>query len=325
MTHALITGGAGYIGSHMAHLLIKNGYKVTIVDNLSTGFRENIHHQATFIKLDLCHQSDAMDVLLKQQPDIIFHFAAKSLVGESMEQPWSYIHYNSLMTQNILAGMKGLHCKHLIYSSSCAVYGKAQVNPIPENHPHCPLSPYGESKAISERMIQAATSEWGLNAVALRYFNVAGCGDNSILQERHDPETHLIPNLLTAAKSNQVFSLYGTEHSTPDGTAIRDYIHVQDLVEAHAIAGEKLLNNQWHSWNRFNLGSGHGYSVQQVLTATENCTQRKIQTQKRPPRAGDPPQLLADESLWFTKTSQRAAKKDINDMIKSAWNALNDG
>jgi len=322
MKHALITGGAGYIGSHMAHLLVKNGYNVTIIDNLSTGFRENIHRQATFIELDLCRQSDTSQVILEQQPDIIFHFAAKSLVGESMHQPWSYIHYNSLMTQNILEGMKELHCTHLVYSSSCAVYGKAKINPIPENHPHAPLSPYGESKAISERMIQAATSEWALNAVALRYFNVAGCGNNPILQERHDPETHLIPNLLIAAKNNQIFSLYGTDHCTPDGTAIRDYIHVQDLIEAHAIAGEKLLNNKWHGWNAFNLGSGHGYSVQQVLAATENCTKKTIQTQTCSPRAGDPPQLLADENLWFTKTSQRAAKQDINDIIKSAWDAL---
>jgi len=322
MKHALITGGAGYIGSHMAHLLIEKNYRVTIIDDLSTGFRENIAPEARFVELNLCHQTHTVQAITELQPDVIFHFAAKSLVGESMQQPWTYIHENCLMTQNILAAMKQVQCKHLVYSSSCAVYGKATISPIPEHHAHNPLSPYGESKSMSECMIQAATSEWGLNAVALRYFNVAGCGHNPLLQERHEPETHLIPNLLIAVKNEQTFTLYGTNHNTSDGTAIRDYIHVQDLVENHAVAGEKLLNAAWGGWHAFNLGSGHGYSVQQVLATVEKITRKSIHVQICPPRAGDPPKLLADTNLWLKKTSQHASRKNIHAIIQSAWCAF---
>lgn len=322
MKHALVTGGGGYIGSHMVHLLIESGYQVTVIDNFSTGFRENIHAQASLIEHDLCNQQLTINTITQCKPDIIFHFAAMSLVSESTIKPWSYIHYNTLMTQNILEAMKPSSCQSIVYSSSCAVYGVARVTPIRENHPLSPLSPYGESKAISEVMIKAASKEWGLKSVALRYFNVAGCGENSALHERHEPETHLIPNLLRAVKTNQPFSLYGTNHETSDGTAIRDYIHIQDLVKAHQIAGEKLLNCTWQGWNCFNLGSGKGYSVRQVLTAVENCTGMTIQTEVFPAREGDPPKLLANDDLWCKKTGKPASKKNISEMIESAWKAM---
>ncbi|MDQ6967828.1 MAG: UDP-glucose 4-epimerase GalE [Mariprofundaceae bacterium] len=322
--HALVTGGGGYIGSHMVHLLVKSGYQVTVIDNFSTGFRENINSNATLVEHDLCDQKATINTITQSKPDIIFHFAAMSLVGESAIKPWSYLHYNTLMTQNILEGMKRANCKSLVYSSSCAVYGMAQIIPIPEYHPLAPLSPYGESKAMSERMIEVATIEWGLHAVALRYFNVAGCGSNPVLHERHEPETHLIPNLLNSAHQQQTFSLYGTEHDTPDGTAIRDYIHVQDLAEAHKTAGENLLNSTWNGWNHFNLGSGNGYSVRQVIAAVETCTGVQIETESFPPRLGDPPKLLADDRLWRKATGQAVSKQDITMMIHSAWKAMAD-
>jgi len=323
--HALVTGGGGYIGSHMVHHLIELGYKVSVIDNFSTGFRENIHTKANLLEFNLCHQAPTIKTITQLQPDIIFHFAAMSLVGESIIKPWSYIQNNTLMTQNILEGIKQTqNCKSLIYSSSCAVYGTANVLPIPENHPLFPLSPYGESKSISERMIEAATIEWKLNTVALRYFNVAGCGSNPILHERHEPETHLIPNLLKAVKNNQSFSLYGTNHNTPDGTAIRDYIHVQDLVKAHELAGKNLLGKTWNGWNVFNLGSGTGYSVQQVLNAAELCTKSDIQVKTFPPRVGDPPELSSNTTLWEKYTGQPSSRHNIQQIIESAWKNMPD-
>jgi len=321
MRRALVTGGAGYIGAHMVRLLLDGGWDVAVIDNLCTGHRSAVDRRARFHRIDLCDHSATAVALAEENPDLVLHFAALSLVGESMAQPERYLRHNIDSTASLLAAMRAADCRALVHSSSCSVYGVAQTIPMDESHPIAPLSPYGESKAQCEMLIAEASSAWGLAAVALRYFNVAGCLDRS-LAERHVPETHLIPNLLKAAVAGAPFDLYGTDHPTPDGTAIRDYIHVVDLAEAHRIAGEKLLAGSSSGFRALNLGSGSGYSVRQVLAAVEAATGRSLHVRTHAPRPGDPPELRADTRRWQAWCGQPAAQHDLTAMIASAWQAM---
>jgi UDP-glucose-4-epimerase GalE len=319
---AVVTGGAGFIGGHMVRLLIEAGFEVTVIDNLSTGHRDAVDERASLRQIDLCHPEATRQCLQEVRPAIVFHFAALSLVGESMEQPWRYLAHNVQSTLHLLQAMQAADCRKLVHSSSCAIYGTAEQVPMKESHAVQPLSPYGESKLICEELIEAACQQREIDAVALRYFNVAGCGDDPHLQEQHEPETHLVPNLLLAAGSDTPFNLFGTAHPTPDGTAIRDYIHVQDLVAAHLLAGERLCKDEAEGFLAFNLGSGRGYSVREVLDTAQAITGLPIHVVTHPARAGDPPELRADTTAWRQWAGSEAASRDLEAMVASAWQAM---
>jgi len=314
---ALITGGAGYIGALMVHLLKENKVQqIAVLDDFSTGHRNVIPDGIQLIEQDL---TEAVSIrrIRDFDPDVIFHFAAKSIVEESMRSPWTYLSQNLRMTMHAIEGLKdnGL----FIYSSSCAVYGVPLHIPINESTACQPLSAYGKSKHVGESLLQSACKERGLRAICMRYFNVAGCG-NPLLLENHHPETHLIPNLLLATE-NKTFNLYGTEHPTKDGTAIRDYIDVRDLTEAHLLASQRLNEQKTGFFKPFNLGSGSGYSVKQVFDTVEQLTDSKIDYEIHPARPGDAPILIADCSAWKT-FSGWSAKHNIHSMIESAWSAM---
>ncbi|MBF0282155.1 MAG: UDP-glucose 4-epimerase GalE [Zetaproteobacteria bacterium] len=319
---ALVTGGAGYIGAHMVDLLLQQGWHVAIIDNLSSGHQDTLDPRAVFYEIDLCNAEQTEAALLSIRPDVVFHFAALSIVSESFLQPEYHTLHNINSTRNLLQGMQKANCHALVYSSSCSVYGNAQTIPIPEDHPIIPLSPYGESKAVCEKLIQEANRQWHLNAIILRYFNVAGCANKWRLRERHEPETHLIPNLLTASLYHTPFFLYGNDHPTPDGTAIRDYIHVLDLTEAHLLAANALSSGE-QGVQIFNLGSGQGSSVQQVIHLTGKITGKPLVVETHPARQGDAPILFSDTRCWQQWSQKAAMLHDLDSMIRSAWHIVN--
>ncbi|RLL50918.1 UDP-glucose 4-epimerase GalE [Mariprofundus sp. EBB-1] len=313
---ALVTGGAGYIGAHMVHLLRQHGIEVAVLDDFSTGHRNVIPEGVELIEQDLTKPESVLKIRAFK-PDVIFHFAAKSIVEESMHAPWSYLSQNLRMTMHAIEGLE--NDSLFIFSSSCAVYGVPASIPIDEQTPCQPLSAYGKSKHVGEALLEAACKERGLRAICMRYFNVAGCGD-PVLLENHHPETHLIPNLLLAAGKN-TFSMYGTDHPTTDGTAVRDYIDVRDLTEAHLLASQQLRQQKAGFFQAFNLGSGSGYSVKQVFDTVEQLTGCTIDYNTHPARPGDAPTLIANCTAWKTFSGWRA-KYDIHAMIESAWKAM---
>jgi len=313
---ALVTGGAGYIGAHMVHLLKDHGVEVTVLDDFSTGHRNVIPAGVDLIEQDLT-EIKSVQKIRDFKPDVIFHFAAKSIVEDSMNSPWTYLSKNLRMTMHAIEGLE--ESGIFIYSSSCSVYGIPSHIPIVESTPCQPLSAYGRSKQFGELLLKSACKERGLRAICMRYFNVAGCG-KPLLLEKHNPETHLIPNLLLAA-DNKTFCMYGTDHPTKDGTAIRDYIDVRDLTEAHLLASQLLSEQDSGFFNHFNLGSGSGYSVKQVFEAVQKLTGTTINYEVHPARPGDAPTLIADSTAW-KEFSGWKAKHDINSMIESAWKAM---
>jgi len=316
--HVLICGGAGYIGSHMVKLLAEEGYSVTIFDNLSTGHREAVKW-GTLVQGDLL-DTDALDVLFKSnQFDAVMHFSAKSLVGESVEKPALYYLNNVIGSYNLLEQMRLHDVGKFVFSSTAATFGNPQTATIDENHPQVPINPYGRTKLAVEYILGDYAQAYGLRSVSLRYFNAAGADPSGMIGESHDPETHLIPNVLKAvlgAGSN--LRIFGDDYDTADGTCVRDYIHVNDLCEAHLLA-LKYMDKQ-DGAQAYNLGNGKGFSVLEVLNAAMSVIGKKIPYEIVERRPGDPATLVANSQLVTEQLNWKPVFTQIDEIISTAWN-----
>ena len=313
----LVTGGAGYIGSTAAAILLERGFDVTVLDDCSTGHADAVPSAATFIQGSILDPQVVATALAGCEA--VIHFAAKSLVGESVEKPDLYFDVNVNGTRNLLDQMSALGISKLVFSSTAATYGQPEVIPIAESAVTKPTSPYGSTKLSVDQMI-SAESDNGLAAISLRYFNVAGAFKSASgwIAERHNPETHLIPNVLRATKASPL-KLFGNDWPTQDGTPIRDYIHVVDLIDAHILALDALVAS---SHQIINLGSGGGYSVKEVINAAAKVLGCEIPTEITSRRAGDPAILIADISKAASVLAWKP-ERDIALMVSDAWEAIN--
>lgn len=310
----LVTGGAGYIGSIVALHLVQAGHEVIVLDNLERGHREAVPEQARLVIADL-REPAAVAAVASEGFDGVLHFAALALVSESMAHPERYYRTNVAGTLNLLDAMRDAGVPRLVFSSTCAVYGQPDAVPIAETAPTRPANAYGASKLAVDRMISDECLAHGLGAVSLRYFNVAGA--SSGLGEDHDPETHLIPNVLRVAqKLHPLVEIFGTDYPTPDGTAIRDYIHIDDLSAAHLLA---LDGTRAGEHRIFNLGNGSGFSVREVIATAERVTGQPIPTREAPRRPGDPPQLVSASDRIRYELGWAPHKPALADMISDAW------
>jgi UDP-glucose 4-epimerase len=310
----LVTGGAGYIGSIVATQLLAAGHEVVVLDNLERGHRDAVPVGAQLIVADL-RDFDKTQSALSNEFDGVLHFAALALVGESVINPERYYRTNVVGTLNLLEAMWCVGVRRLVFSSTCAVYGQPDEVPISEAAPARPANAYGASKLAVDRMIGDFCLAHELGAVSLRYFNVAGASGD--LGEDHDPETHLIPNILrTALGINSHVDVYGTDYPTPDGTAIRDYIHIEDLAAAHLLAMEGIGGAEHRIYN---LGNGSGFSVREVIAAAAEVTGAEIATREAPRRPGDPPMLVAASELIRAELGWEARKPALSEMVADAW------
>lgn len=315
----LVLGGAGYIGSHAVDQLITKGYDVAVVDNLKTGHKESLPDKARFYQGDIRNKAFMEDVFTKENIEGVIHFAASSLVGESMEIPLDYLNNNVYGTQVVLEVMEKYNVKSIIFSSSAATYGEPKVIPIEETAATNPESTYGETKLMMEKMLKWCDKAYGMRFVALRYFNVAGAKLDGTIGEDHNPESHLLPIILqTALGQREKFTIYGEDYETPDGTCIRDYVHVVDLIDAHILALEYLQGG--NSSNTFNLGSSTGFSVKQMLEAAREVTGKEIPATVVSRRAGDPSTLIAASDKAREVLGWKPQYTDVNKIIESAWN-----
>lgn len=313
----LLIGGAGYIGSHMVKRLIEEGEPVVILDNLSAGYPDAILG-GQFIQGDCGSPDTVRNIVKRFKADTVMHFASFIQVGESVNQPAKYYINNVVNTINLLNTMIECGVKNFVFSSSAAVYGDAGDDPIRENHACAPVSPYGRTKRMIEEMLQDLSQAYGLNYFSLRYFNAAGADPKARIGERHNPETHLIPLVLQAASGRrESITLFGRDYPTPDGTCIRDYIHVEDLCEAHLIALRALRRGD--NGGTFNLGTSSGFSVAEVLAAARRITARPIPAKDADRRPGDPPVLVADSSAFQAAFGWMPQMSGLDSIIESAW------
>ena len=308
-----MTGGAGYIGSVVADQLLRDGHDVTVLDNLSRGHAAAIPQGAAHANVDLLDR-DAVNETFRDGFDGAMHFAALALVGESVQHPERYWTNNLLGTRNLLDAMRGSGTRRLVFSSTCAVYGEPEKVPMDEDTPTAPVNAYGASKLAADLMITDECRAHGLAATSLRYFNVAGASGD--IGEDHEPETHLIPNVLRAALGLQPITINGTDYETPDGTAVRDYIHVEDLGSAHLLAIDAGTDGEHRIYN---LGNGEGFSVRQVVDACAQVTGREIPVEEGPRRPGDPPTLVASSARARADLGWEPRKPEIATMIADAW------
>lgn len=319
----LVVGGAGYIGSHFVKELV-HSHEVVVLDNLSTGHRWAVDDKAIFVQGNLGDAQVIQRLFDSYRIEAVLHFAAFSLVGESVQDPLKYYENNVVETFNLLKLMKENNIKNFIFSSTAATYGIPKVDLIEEETPTAPINPYGHSKLMVEQMLQDFSKSYGLNYAILRYFNAAGADESAIIGESHTPETHLIPLVLQhLLGQRESISVYGTDYDTPDGTCIRDYIHVTDISKAHIVILNQLLSgNQLDSI--YNLGNGNGYSVKQVLDMCEEVTGKKANVQFVGRREGDPARLVANAQKIY-KTFGWQAQQDLKSIIESAykWHSSN--
>ena len=317
MPKILVCGGAGYIGSHMARLLHQTGYEVVVLDNLSTGHRQAVRW-GRLVEADILSAESLNAVFTGQNYDAVMHFSARSLVAQSVVDPMLYYSNNVGGTIQLLAAMHRHGINKIIFSSSAAVYGAPVSTLIDENHPLQPINPYGASKLMAERMLSDAAMAYGIRSVALRYFNAAGASTDGLIGEAHVCETHLIPNIINAVlHETSTLKIFGNDYSTPDGTCIRDYVHVDDLASAHLLA-LKFLDNHAGAY-QFNLGNGRGFSVMDVIRAVEKISGSKLQYEVVPARQGDPASLIASSVRAEAFLGWTPKWKELEAIVESAW------
>lgn len=314
----LVCGGAGYIGSHAVHQLIEKGESVVIVDNLQTGHRDAVHPKAKFYEGDI-RDADVLDKIFTENAiDTVVHFAANSLVGESVEKPLKYFNNNVYGMQILLESMVKHSVDKIVFSSTAAVYGEPKRIPILEDDPTEPTNPYGESKRIMEKMMKWVSRANGVRFVSLRYFNAAGAIEDGSIGEDHNPESHLIPLILQVPMGKRDhITVFGEDYPTPDGTCLRDYIHVIDLADAHVLAIDYLRKGG--ESNIFNLGNGRGFSVKEMIEAAKKATGRDIKVEIGVRRAGDPAQLIASSEKAKKVLGWRPKYTDVKQIIQTAW------
>jgi len=318
----LVVGGAGYIGSHMVKILVNSGHDIIVLDNLSTGFRE-LAKYGELIVGDLADESLLEDLFSKHQFDGVMHFAAASLVGESMTNPAKYYRNNVSNTINLLDAMVKYNVKRFVFSSSAAVYGEPNSDLIDESHAKDPINPYGSTKLMIERILQDYASAYGLNSVSLRYFNACGADPEGELGECHDPETHLIPIILQAASGRRKsITVFGRDYATDDGTCVRDYIHINDLCTAHALALDKLTDSNDCGALAYNLGNSSGFSVQQVIDVVQTVVSKdghSVIVTDGERRAGDPATLVADATKVKVELGWQPEYDELEVIVGHAW------
>ena len=319
----LVTGGAGYIGSHCVLKLLEKQTKVVVVDNLSTGHLETVetlkkYGDLTFYECDLLDKEALKKAFEQNKIDAVIHFAAFTQVGESVTNPQKYYINNVGGTLNLLSLMLEHKVKNIVFSSTAATYGEPEYIPIDEKHPQVPINPYGQSKLIIEKILDDYDKAYGLKSVRLRYFNVAGADSQARVGEWHEPETHLIPNILKSTFSDgKVFEMYGNDYKTKDGTCVRDYINIEDLIDAHLLALEYLNNGGKTDF--FNLGTNDGNTVKEVFEVCEKVTEKNIAVKQMPKREGDPAVLVADNSKAKSVLGWNP-QKSLEYSIKTAFN-----
>ena len=313
----LVTGGAGYIGSHMVKALLRHGAEVVVFDNLSNGYRDAVLG-GVLVEGDILDQQQLKQLFARFKFDAVMHFASLIQVGESVQLPAKYYSNNVGGTLQLLEAMRAARVGRFIFSSTAAIFGEPQYTPIDESHPKTPINPYGFSKWVIERALADYELAYGLRSVCLRYFNAAGADPDGELGERHEPETHLIPLVLQVASGRRpAVSIFGTDYPTPDGTCVRDYIHVDDLCQAHLLALEALTANERSA--SYNLGNNQGFSVRAIIEAAEQVTGKRIAVTEAPRRAGDPAVLVADSKKAMAELGWRPRYNDLNTIVRHAW------
>tara|TARA_Y200000002_G_scaffold337077_1_gene305623 strand:- start:368 stop:1351 length:984 start_codon:yes stop_codon:yes gene_type:complete len=313
----LVTGGAGYIGSHMVKYLQDRSFKVDVIDNFSSGNRWALENCNIF-ENDLLDKTALYNILSQNNYDAVFHFAAKSIANDSFIFEQEYIENNVIASKNLLDGIIKYNIKNIIFSSSASIFGLANSSKVDENHSKNPINPYGKTKLIFEEMLREYSNNYNLNAAILRYFNAAGADETTRIGEFHSPETHLIPSIFNnLINKGDVFKIYGNDHKTKDGTCVRDYIHVSDLVSAHYLAFKKLINSK--GCFDYNLGNGNGFSVLEIIRACESVTNRVLRYEFVSKREGEPHYLVANSTKAISELKWEIIHHDINEIIKSAW------
>ncbi|NCT86237.1 UDP-glucose 4-epimerase GalE [Stenotrophomonas acidaminiphila] len=314
---ALVCGGAGYIGSHMARLLAAHGHEVVVLDDLSTGHAQAVQW-GRLVEADVLDRPSLEAAFAGQRFDAVFHFCARSLVAESMVQPYDYYASNVVGTLNLLEAMRRHEVRRLVFSSSASVFGQPAGGLVDEDHPTLPINPYGASKLMVERILADAATAYGLDSVALRYFNAAGATADARIGESHACETHLIPNVLRSVLGDgPALKVFGGDYPTPDGTCIRDYVHVDDLAQAHLLALDYLDSHP--GAHAFNLGNGKGFSVREVIAAASAVTGRTVPWEMAPRRAGDTAVLVASSRRAKAELGWSPAWTGLDAIIESAW------
>ena len=318
MQTVLVSGGAGYIGSHMVKVLAERGYEQVVIDNLVTGFRQAVPPGIPFYNVDIGSKEEVSEIVRKHKVDAVIHFAARSLVGESVVKPDLYFHENTAKTNMFVSTLIQAGVRKLVFSSTAAVYGIPDRIPIPETAPTNPINPYGASKLMIEQSLFWLGKAYGLKWIALRYFNAAGAAFDGSIGERHENETHLIPLTLQAALGiRENIKIFGTDYDTPDGTCIRDYIHVLDLADVHLLALEAL--EQGMESGPLNVGTGRGYSVREVIETAKRVTGIAIPTVETVRRPGDPPILVAKVDKVKSLFGWSSRYSDLRTIIETAW------
>lgn len=314
----LVTGGAGYIGSHACKALANAGYQPIVYDNLLYGHKWAVQWGPLIIG-DISDQQKLREVFETYKPQAVMHFAAFAYVGESVHDPAKYYKNNVVGTIHLLEAMRESNIQSIIFSSSCATYGTPTQLPIPEDHDQNPINPYGKSKWMIEHVLADYEKAYGLQSISLRYFNAAGADPEGLIGESHDPETHLIPLVLDAASGKRPsITIFGDDYDTHDGTCVRDYIHVEDLAKAHVLALQALQEGQ--KTRAFNLGNGNGYSIKEIIESVERVTGLTVPVEMGPRREGDPASLIGSAETIKQQLGWNPRFPNIDDIIKTAWN-----